>query len=146
MTVKNKLGLISRVAGTAALAAGLAVAVQTSAMAASPVVAVSPGAGLSDGQQVAVTASGLTPNTLFHIGQCAQVEPNKFGCDKTTAKDVVADAQGNINTTMTVHSSFTAVVDASGQAWGTVDAKTTQTSVVVLNDLGAGGFQAISFM
>ena len=60
MTVKNKLGLATRIAATAAVAAGLAVAVQPSAMAASPVVSVSPTTGLTDGQQVTVTASGLT--------------------------------------------------------------------------------------
>ncbi|WP_432029295.1 enediyne antibiotic chromoprotein [Streptomyces sp. 1222.5] len=145
MTVKNKLGLATRIAATAAVAAGLAVAVQPSAMAASPVVSVSPTTGLTDGQQVTLTASGLTPNTVFHVGQCAFVEPTKYGCDATTSKDVVSDAQGKLNTTLVVHSSFQAVVSADGQVWGKVDAKTTATQVGLGSDTGEGGGQVISF-
>ncbi|MFD6183016.1 enediyne antibiotic chromoprotein [Streptomyces goshikiensis] len=145
MIVKNKLGLITRVGATAALAAGLAVAIQPTAMAASPVIAVSPTSSLTDGQQVAITASGLTPNTVFHIGQCAVVEPGKFGCDKTTSKDVVSDAKGNINTTLTVHQTFQAVVSADGPVWGTVNAKVTQSQAVVLSNVGEGGGQPLTF-
>ncbi|MEU5090330.1 enediyne antibiotic chromoprotein [Streptomyces sp. NPDC021356] len=145
MTVKNKLGLVTRLGAVAAVAAGLAVAVQPSAMAASPVVSVSPASGLADGQQVAVTASGLTPNTVFHVGQCAFVEPTKYGCDASTSKDVTSDAQGKVNTTLVVHSSFQAVVGADRQVWGTVDAKTTQTQVGLGSDAGEGGGQIVSF-
>ncbi|MGW7409815.1 enediyne antibiotic chromoprotein [Streptomyces sp. NPDC054833] len=145
MTVKNKLGLVTRLGAAAAIAAGLAVAVQPAAMAASPVVSVSPATGLADGQQVTLTASGLTPNTVFHVGQCAFVEPTKYGCDATTAKDVVSDAQGKVNTTLVVHSSFQAVVTADGQVWGTVDAKTTQSQVGLGSNAGEGGGQVISF-
>ncbi|MCZ0983668.1 enediyne antibiotic chromoprotein [Streptomyces diastatochromogenes] len=141
MIVKNKL---ARVVAVSAAAAGLALALQTSASAATTV-SVSPATGLANNQQVAVTASGLTPNTVFHIGQCAQVAPGKYGCDKTTAVDVTSDANGNINSSLVVHSSYQAVVDASGNIWGTVDAKATQTFVSVMNDLGTGGFQNISF-
>lgn len=145
MTAKNKLGLVARLGAVTAIAAGLAVAVQPSAMAASPVVSVSPATGLADGQQVTVTASGLTPNTVFHVGQCAFVEPTKYGCDATTAKNVVSDAQGNVNTTLVVHTSFQAVVTADGQVWGTVDAKTVQTQAGLGSDAGEGGGQVISF-
>ncbi|MGW4276541.1 enediyne antibiotic chromoprotein [Streptomyces seoulensis] len=145
MTVKNKLGLVTRLGAAAAVAAGLAVAVQPSAMAASPVVSVSPATGLADGQQVTLTASGLTPNTVFHVGQCAFVEPTKYGCDATTSKDVVSDAKGNVNTTLAVHSSFQAVVTADRVVWGTVNAKTTATQVGLGSDTGEGGGQVISF-
>ncbi|MFD3728491.1 enediyne antibiotic chromoprotein [Streptomyces sp. NPDC058671] len=147
MIVKNKLGLATRVAAATAVAAGLALTLQPSASAAptAPVVSVSPASALSDGQQVTVTASGLTPNTVFHLGQCAFVEPGKYGCDATTAKDVVSDAQGKVNTTMVVHSSFQAVVGADRTVWGTVNAKTTQTQVGLGSDAGEGGGQLISF-
>jgi hypothetical protein len=144
VTATKKLGLIARLGATAAIATGLALATQSSAMAA-PTVSVSPVSGLSDGQTVAVSASGLTPNTVFHIGQCAQVEAQKFGCNKSTSKDVTTNAQGEINTSLVVRSSFEAVVSADGPVWGTVDAKTTQTQVVVLSDTGEGGGQAITF-
>ncbi|MFB7454987.1 enediyne antibiotic chromoprotein [Streptomyces sp. NPDC056194] len=142
MIVKNKL---ARVVAVSAAAAGLALTLQTSASAATPVVSVSPASSLSDGQQVAVTASGLTPNTVFHLGQCAFVEPGKYGCDATTAKDVVSDATGKINTTFVVHSSFQAVVGADRTVWGTVDAKTTQTQVGLGSDAGEGGGQLVTF-
>lgn len=141
VTATKKLGLITRLGATAVIATGLALATQSSAMAA-PTVSVSPA---SDGQTVAVSASGLTPNTVFHIGQCAQVEAQKFGCNKSTSTDVTTNAQGEINTSLVVHSSFEAVVSADGPVWGTVDAKTTQTQVVVLSDTGEGGGQAITF-
>lgn len=154
MSAKNKLGLAARATATAALAVGLAVSVQpfataatavTAVTAAAPAVTVSPASGLSDGQQVTVRATGLTPNTVFHLGHCAFVEPSKYGCDKTTAKDVVSDARGNVNTTMVVHSSFEAVVTADGAVWGTVDARTTQTQVGLGNSTGEGGGQAVTF-
>ncbi|MGW1296315.1 enediyne antibiotic chromoprotein [Streptomyces sp. NPDC002533] len=145
MSAKNKLALAARVTATAALAVGLAVSFQPSASAAAPAVSVSPASGLSDGQQVTVTATGLTPNTVFHLGHCAFVEPGKYGCDKTTAKDVVSDADGKVNTTIVVHSSFDAVVTADGQVWGKVDAKTTQTQVGLGSDTGEGGGQAVTF-
>ncbi|CAL9624472.1 Macromomycin (plasmid) [Streptomyces sp. enrichment culture] len=145
MTVKSKLGLAARVSTVAAVAAGLAVAVQPAALAASPVVSVSPATGLTDGQKVAVSASGLTPNTVFHLGQCAQVEPGKFGCDKTTSVDVVSDASGKVASGLVVRTSFQAVTSADGPVWGTIDAKSTQTHVVLLSDTGEGGFQPITF-
>ncbi|MGY3677127.1 enediyne antibiotic chromoprotein [Streptomyces sp. TE33382] len=145
MTATNKLGLIARIGATAAVAAGLALAVQPSAMAAAAAVTVSQSTGLSDGQQISVSATGLTPNTQFQVGQCAVVEPGKFGCDKTTSVNVTANAQGQINSSITVHSSFQAVVGADGSVWGTVDAKTTQTQIVVLSAAGDGGSASINF-
>lgn len=145
MSVNNKLGLIARVGATAAIVTGLAVVTQPSAMAAAPVISVSQTSGLADGQQVSVAATGLTPNTQFTIGQCAAVEPGKFGCDKTTSVSVTANAQGAINSAITVHSSFEAVVNADGTPWGIVDAKVTQTQIVVLSATGDGGSQAINF-
>ncbi|MCX4681843.1 enediyne antibiotic chromoprotein [Streptomyces sp. NBC_01433] len=144
MTATNKLGLIARIGATAAVAAGLALAVQPSAMAAAAVT-VSQSTGLSDGQQISVTATGLTPNTQFQVGQCAVVEPGKFGCDKTTSVNVTADATGKITSPITVHTSFQAVVGADGTVWGNVDAKATQTQIVVLSATGDGGSQAINF-
>src|ERR1700759_2695995 len=107
MIVKNK---VARVVAAATVAAGLALTLQTSASAATTaaVVSVSPATGLVNNQQVAVTASGLTPNKVFHVGQCAQVEPGKFGCDKTTSVDVTSDASGKINSSLVVHSSYQA--------------------------------------
>ncbi|MEV4943446.1 enediyne antibiotic chromoprotein [Streptomyces zaomyceticus] len=147
MIVKKKLVVATRVAAATAVAAGLALTLQPSAMAAAtaPVVSVSPASSLSDGQQVVVTASGLTPNTVFHLGQCAFVEPGKYGCDATTAKDVVSDATGKINTTIVVHSSFQAVVGADRTVWGTVDAKAIQTQVGLGSDAGEGGGQLVTF-
>ncbi|PRH79867.1 macromomycin [Streptomyces solincola] len=147
MNAKTSFRTATRVVAAAGLAAGLALAVQPAAVAApsAPVVAVSPASALADGQQVSVTASGLTPNTVFHLGQCAFVEPGKYGCNAETGKDITSDASGKINTTFTVRSSFTAVVTADGAVWGTVDAKKIQTQVGLGSGTGEGGGQVVSF-
>ncbi|MFF4457547.1 enediyne antibiotic chromoprotein [Streptomyces goshikiensis] len=147
MTVKNTLAAITRLGAVAALATGLAVAVQPAAMAApaAAAVTVTPATGLSDNQQVTVTGTGLTPGTVYHVGQCAVVAPNTFGCDKATSLDVVADAQGKVTAQLRVHVSFAAVVGASATPWGTVDAKATPTQVGLGSDSGEGGGQLISF-
>ncbi|MGW4025800.1 enediyne antibiotic chromoprotein [Streptomyces sp. NPDC005009] len=147
MTVKNKLGLVTRVGATAALALGLGAAVvpSASAAAAAPVVSVTPATGLSDGTTVTLNASGLTPGTVYHVGQCAFVEDGQYGCNKATALDVVADASGAVNTKITVKQSFEAVVGSATTPWGTVDCKVTACQVGLGSDQGEGGGQLISF-
>jgi hypothetical protein len=146
MTIKNTLGKVTRLGAVAALATGLAVAVQPGAMAATATVTVTPATGLSDGQQVTVTGTGLTPGAVYHVGQCAVVAaPSTFGCDKADSVDATADAQGNVSAQLTVRASFNAVVGASATPWGTVNAKTTPTQVGLGSDAGDGGGQLISF-
>ncbi|MET9156065.1 enediyne antibiotic chromoprotein [Streptomyces griseoflavus] len=147
MTAKNKLGLITRVGATAALAIGLGVAVvpSASATATAPVVSVTPATGLADGTTVALKATGLTPGTVYHVGQCAFVDGGQYGCNKATALDVVADSAGSVNTRIVVNRTFQAVVGSATNPWGTVDCKVTACQVGLGSDKGEGGGQAITF-
>ncbi|MEU2282398.1 enediyne antibiotic chromoprotein [Streptomyces sp. NPDC013178] len=145
MTVKNKLGLITRVGATAAIAIGLGVAVTPSATAATPVVTVTPATGLADGTAVTLKATGLTPGTVYHVGQCAFVDGGQYGCNKATALDVTADSAGSVTTKITVKRSFQAVVGSATTPWGTVDCKVTACQVGLGSDAGEGGGQAITF-
>ncbi|WP_331739259.1 enediyne antibiotic chromoprotein (plasmid) [Streptomyces sp. NBC_00637] len=145
MTVKNKLGLVTRVGATAALAVGLGIAIVPSASAATPVVTVTPATGLSNGAAVTITATGLTPGTVYHVGQCAFVDGGQYGCNKSTALDVTANSAGSVSTKITVNQSFQAVVGSATTPWGTVDCKVTACQVGLGSDTGEGGGQAITF-
>lgn len=145
MTVKNKLGLIARVGATAALAIGLGVAATPSALAAAPVVTVTPASGLADGAKVTLSATGLTPGTVYHAGQCAFVEPGVYGCNAGTGVDLTADAQGKVSAQIVVKSTFQAVVGSATDPWGSVDCKTISCQVGLGSDSGEGGGQVITF-
>ncbi|MEV5680642.1 MULTISPECIES: enediyne antibiotic chromoprotein [unclassified Streptomyces] len=145
MTVKNKLGLITRVGATAALAIGLGVAATPSALAAAPVVTVTPASGLADGTTVTLSATGLTPGTVYHAGQCAFVEPGVYGCNAGTASDITADAQGKISTQIVVRSTFQAVVGSATEPWGSVNCKVTACQIGLGTGSGEGGGQVITF-
>ncbi|MFF9221513.1 enediyne antibiotic chromoprotein [Streptomyces viridosporus] len=145
MTVKNKLGLIARVSATAVIATGVAVAFQPAAMAASPVVTVSPATGLKDGDTVTVTGTGLTPGVVYHVSQCESVTSGTYGCDPTTVIDIAADAQGKVSTQFVVHKTFQAVKGVEGIPSGTVDCTVSACAVGMGDDQGVGGGQRITF-
>lgn len=148
MTVQKKLGLITRVGAAAALTIGLGAAVSSSASAAptsAPVVSVTPATGLTDGTTVTLNAAGLTPGTVYHVGQCAFVDGGQYGCNAATSADVVANSAGEVNTEIIVKETFEAVVGANTTPWGTVDCKATTCQVGLGSDTGEGGGQAITF-
>jgi hypothetical protein len=142
--MQNTSRFLARAGATVGVAAGLAFAFQPAAMAA-PGVTVTPATGLSNGQTVTVSATGLTPGTVYHVGQCATVEPGVIGCDATTSTDVTADAAGKITAQLTVHTSFQAVVGSNGTPWGTVNCKVVSCSAGLGNNAGEGAAQAITF-
>ncbi|MFB7915474.1 enediyne antibiotic chromoprotein [Streptomyces sp. NPDC056061] len=144
MSVKTKAGLIARAGATAAVAIGLAVGLQSSAMAA-PAVSVTPASGLSDGTTVTLTATGLTPGTVYHVGQCSYVDANVAACNPATSVDIAADASGKVTAQVKVLAKFDAVTGADAKPWGTVDCKTRTCAVGLGSDAGDGGSQNISF-
>ncbi|MFJ9829527.1 enediyne antibiotic chromoprotein [Streptomyces sp. NPDC101160] len=145
MTIKNKLGLVARLGATAAIATGLAVAFQPAAMAATPVVSVSPATGLTNGATVTVTGTGLTPGAIYHVAQCEIVSSGSYGCDPSTVVNIAADAQGKVSTQFVVHKTFQAVKGAEGTPSGTVDCTVTACQVGMGDDKGVGGGQRITF-
>ncbi|WP_335936493.1 enediyne antibiotic chromoprotein [Streptomyces sp. PTD5-9] len=144
MSVKTKAGLIVRAGATAAAAIGLAVGLQSSAMAA-PSVSVTPASGLADGTAVTLTATGLTPGTVYHVGQCSYVESNVAACNPATSVDATADASGKVTAQIKVYTKFDGVTGAQGTPWGTVDCKARTCAVGLGSDSGEGGSQNISF-
>ncbi|MCB5165658.1 macromomycin [Streptomyces bambusae] len=142
--LKNKTRFLARAGATTAMAAGLAFAFGPSAMAA-PGVTVTPGTGLTDGQTITVSATGLTPGTVYHVGQCAVVEPGTIGCNAATAVNVTADAAGKATAQLKVNTSFQAVVGANGTPWGTVNCKVVSCSAGLGDATGAGAAQVITF-
>ncbi|MFF9347203.1 enediyne antibiotic chromoprotein [Streptomyces sp. NPDC014734] len=144
MSVKTKAGLLVRAGATAAVAIGLAVGLQSSAMAA-PAVSVTPASGLTDGATVTLTATGLTPGTVYHVGQCSYVETDVAACNPATSVDVAADASGKVTAQVKVFAKFDAVTGAEAKPWGTVDCNSRTCAVGLGSDKGEGGAQNISF-
>ncbi|MCE7079481.1 enediyne antibiotic chromoprotein [Streptomyces sp. ST2-7A] len=144
----NTMKFAARAGGAAALALGLALAVQPAAPAAensAPSVTVTPTSGLSDGDTVTLSATGLTPGDLYHVGQCAFVEEWVYGCNAATSVDAVANAAGEVKVTLRVNKSFEAVVGAETVPWGTVDCTVTQCMAGLGNAAGEGGGVPVSF-
>lgn len=147
MTKGKTMKFAMRGGAAVALAAGLAFAVQPGAPAAeaAPTVHVTPADGLSDGAKVELTATGLTPGVLFHVGQCAFVESGEYGCNAKTSVDAVANADGEVRVTLSVNQVFEAVVGEKFEPWGRVDCAVTACQVGLGNGTGEGGGQRVSF-
>ena len=147
---RSRTGRLSLVGGVAALVLGLAVAYQPVASSAAPgiaapVVTVTPSTGLSDNDTVEVDATGLTPSTLQHVGQCIFVNPVTFACNEPELVHVSSDSSGAISDVeLTVRRTFTATL-ADGTVWGTADCDVMQCFVGVGDDTGNGGGAPISF-
>jgi len=140
-TVKKS---ILTIAATAAIMfGGLGVVTATTAGASTIPVTASPSTGLTDGQSVQVSATGLTPGSSYGFDECAYVGTNnQLACAQDTVP-VTADANGNASSSLTVHESFQAYV--GGTLWGTIDCSTTQCYAGIGDSSGDGGGAAISF-
>ncbi|KUO16435.1 enediyne antibiotic chromoprotein [Streptomyces dysideae] len=110
---------------------------QTPASAAAPTATVTPSSGLSDGAVVRVTAAGLEPGTTYNVGECASVDGGSLACDLAGFIPVVADSNGELETQVTVHSSFTGYL-YDGTAWGPVDCAALQCLVGMGDSSGNG--------
>jgi hypothetical protein len=142
VTVQNKAKFFSRIGGTGALALGLILASQAVALAA-PAISVTPSAGLKDVATVAVSGSGLSPDTLYHFGQCGAVSPDVLACNAATAVDVITDANGAAETPLTVHRVFDGILSDGSTI--TVDCGVVACLVGGNDDTGAGAGAPISF-
>ncbi|GAA4235821.1 hypothetical protein GCM10022254_43950 [Actinomadura meridiana] len=114
---------IRRTLGIAAIAAGALLATTPAAMAdAAPQLTVTPSTNLTDGQQVAVNATGFTPGDSVTAVQCSTGEWPNVKCDLADAPTpVTADANGAAALTLTVRSSFEGADPTTGDPAGTVD-------------------------
>jgi hypothetical protein len=143
MTVK-KAKLLTRVGVSSAFALGLALTFQpgpASALA----VSVTPSTNLVDGQSVTVSGTGLTPGTVYHIGECAPVD-STIACNQPEGVDVTADSAGTATATLTVRKTFVGLVGAPpGTPVGTIDCGTQACLVGFGDDAGNGGGVPISF-
>ncbi|MFI5776949.1 enediyne antibiotic chromoprotein [Nocardia sp. NPDC051570] len=88
---------------------------------AAPAVTATPSTGLSDGDVVAVTASGFPASTGVFAALCAMVD-NETLCDQKAGVITQADGNGNVSTSLTVHAAFTGY-DKSNQPKVNVDCK-----------------------
>ncbi|MFI6801529.1 enediyne antibiotic chromoprotein, partial [Streptosporangium canum] len=150
--------LIAKLGATAALALGLGLAFQPAAGAATTPTAgastsgasimaasisVAPATGLTDNTTVTITATGLQPGSVYHLGQCAAVRPDAFACNAATNVDVTASATGTLTKTLTVRAAFTGSA-ADNTTWP-INTATTPTVIAVFNNAFDGGTTPLSF-
>jgi hypothetical protein len=134
----------------AGLALGL-IAVQAQGSVAEPaadaqqsiVVTVTPSTGLTDGEAVAVSGTGLVPETVYHVGQCVAVDPVTLACNGEELVDVTSDSEGNVDTTLTVRLTFDGVI--GDEPWGPVDCSVDSCFVGLGDDNWNGGGAPVSF-
>lgn len=140
--------LFAKIGAVAALGLGLAFTTQAVASADTttvnaPAISVTPSSGLSDGASVAVSGTGLTAGTTYHVGECAVVGPQSMACNSVADTDVVADASGAASTPLTVRKAFTGTAhDGSTHA---IDCGTQTCVVAFYSDTFEGGQVALSF-
>ncbi|MFD8558965.1 enediyne antibiotic chromoprotein [Streptosporangium canum] len=152
----NKNKLIAKLGATAALALGLGLAFQPAAGATTTpttatsgasimaaAISVAPATGLTDNTTVTITATGLQPGSVYHLGQCAAVRPDAFACNAATNVDVTASATGTLTKTLTVRSAFTGSA-ADNTTWP-INTATTPTVIAVFNNAFDGGTTPLSF-
>ncbi|SFL16976.1 Neocarzinostatin family protein, partial [Streptosporangium canum] len=98
---------------------------------------------LTDNTTVTITATGLQPGSVYHLGQCAAVRPDAFACNAATNVDVTASATGTLSKTLTVRTAFTGSA-ADGTTWP-INTATTPTVIAVFNNAFDGGTTPLSF-
>ncbi|MEV5573171.1 enediyne antibiotic chromoprotein [Spirillospora sp. NPDC052269] len=130
----TKLGLAGALTLGLAAAFGSAPASAATTTAAAPAVTVTPSTGLSDGQTVAVAATGLTPDSTQNLGECTLTPANEAAC--ASLGSTTSGADGSANASVTVHKTFTATVN--GTVYGTVDCAAVQCFIGI-SDTGTSG-------
>ncbi|WP_242902773.1 enediyne antibiotic chromoprotein [Actinomadura terrae] len=129
--------LLTKLGVGGALALGLAVTTLSgpAQAAAAATVTVTPNTGLQDGQSVTLSATGLTPNSAQHLGECTLTPDNQPAClDLGT---IQSQADGSASTTLTVHKTFEAKVGDT--PYGTVDCATAALCFIGVSDDGGPG-------
>ncbi|MCP2336095.1 enediyne antibiotic chromoprotein [Actinomadura rupiterrae] len=136
--------MFTKLVGASVLTLAVGAALSSPASAA-VALTVTPSSGLSDGQVVQTSATGLTPGTTYRVGECAEVEPNTFACSFPDIVQGTADANGNFATPLTVRASFQGV-KFDGTTWGPVDCKVQQCEIGIGDlNLDPGARTPISF-
>ncbi|WP_433241287.1 enediyne antibiotic chromoprotein [Streptosporangium sp. CA-135522] len=149
--LSNKGTMLSKIGVAAALALGLATAFQSAAGAAVPAaasaaaVSLTPSTNLADGDTVAVSATGLSPNTVYHVGQCAFVQSGAIACNQPQSVDVTTDANGAATTSIVVRRTFQGLAGSEGTPAGTVDCAAVACSIGLGTSAGQGAGAGISF-
>lgn len=149
MTLGSRFTRLLAVGVNAAIVAALAVAylmlATTPASAQAIVVTVTPSTGLSDGQAVTVSGTGLEPNTVYHAAQCVAIDPATVVCNTPDVTDVTSGGDGTATTSLTVRRTFNGTIGIGGPPWGPVDCTEVQCFVGLGDDSGNGGGSLISF-
>ncbi|WP_051467889.1 enediyne antibiotic chromoprotein [Actinomadura oligospora] len=142
--IATKLGLVGALTLGLAAAYGSAPASATTTLAAAPAATATPSTGLTDGQSVAVSATGLTPNSVQNLGECTLTPANEAACVSLGSTTSAAD--GSANASVTVHKTFTATV--GGTVYGNVDCGVVQCFIGISDtgtSSGTGAGALISF-
>ncbi|MFF5207156.1 enediyne antibiotic chromoprotein [Streptosporangium sp. NPDC000396] len=150
--MSNQGKLLSKLGVAAALALGLTTALQSGAGAAvpptgtaAPAISVTPSTALGDGQTVSVSVTGLSPNTVYHLGQSAFVQSNVLAYNQPDSRDVTTDGSGAVTATLTVRRTFQGRTGSEGTPVGTVDCGAVVCSIGVGNSAGEGAGTPIAF-
>ncbi|MFG3701452.1 enediyne antibiotic chromoprotein [Micromonospora sp. NPDC047620] len=153
VTVRNWNRTALSALGLSAVAAlGLTVAASAPAVsapkdgvsAAAAKVTITPSSNLVDGTAVTIAATGLRPDTVYHIGQCAIVGET-LPCNGAETIHVSSSSSGNLSTKLTVRQVYEGTLGPENIPWGTVDCKAVPCGIGMFNDLGEGAGAAISF-
>jgi hypothetical protein len=95
---------------------------------ATPLLTVTPNAGLVDGQSVSVSASGYTPGAGLAVLECTAGASSENDCDLSTVAYVNADASSAVSTTYGVFREIFTANDGAG-----LDCAPSQCVLVVAN-------------
>jgi hypothetical protein len=145
-TALSALGLsaVAALGLTVAASAPAASAPKDGVSVATARVTITPSSNLVDGTAVTVAATGLRPNTVYHIGQCAIIG-DALPCNGAETVHVSSSSSGNLSTKLTVRRVYEGTLGPDATPWGPVDCKAAQCGVGMFNDLGEGAGAAISF-
>jgi len=154
--MKNSVKFLAKVGAVAAFALGIAFASQAGASAsqseaadaspavvAAPSISATPTSGLANGATVQLSGTGLTPGTVYYVGQCAAVSATDYACNDATNLERTATASGTISAPVTVFTSFTGTTGSG--ATHAINCKTTSCVVAAYSASFQGGAVPISF-
>jgi hypothetical protein len=113
------------------------------AVVAAPAVSAAPTSGLTNGATVQLSASGLTPGTVYFVGECSAVSTFDYACNSATSYQVVANSAGTISAPIVVHSAFTGTT--GGGVSHAIDCKVRSCVVAAYSASFEGGAVPISF-
>jgi hypothetical protein len=146
MAIRSRIKLAAKGTAIAGFAIGMALmfAPQSGATEAAPGVTVTPSSGLSNGDTVAVSLTGFSPNTDVFGGECAYLPSGQVACPAGDPVKLTTDADGAASTSLTVVSTFDGFL-LDGTAVGTVDCHTARCIIGTSDASGNGAEATITF-